>query len=78
MKILKRALVTLPSSPLLWIGAIGALTSFITYLLLWSGHLMWLADLCDSLHVSTYIATFLSLVFVFSIFLEPVLNYFEK
>jgi hypothetical protein len=72
MKNLKNALVTLASSPLLWIGVTGALTSFITYFLLWSGHLMWLADLCDSLHVSTYIGTFLSLVFVLSVFLAVV------
>ena len=67
MKILKSALVTLAGSPLLLIGATSALTSFITYLLLWSGHLMCLAKLCDSLHVGTFIAPFLALVFMGSV-----------
>ena len=64
MLALKRALLILVSSPLLWIGAAGALVSFSTYVLLWSGHLNAVAKLADVLYISTYVDPFLALTFM--------------
>jgi hypothetical protein len=69
MKTLRQVFVTLFGSPFFWIGAAGALISFSTYFLLWSGHLNWLAKLIDSLGFSTYAGPFFALIFLASVFL---------
>src|SRR5665213_4143238 len=53
--------------PLLWIGAVGALVSFSTFGLLWSGHLQPIARLADTLHVGDYVFPFLAFIFLASI-----------
>jgi hypothetical protein len=62
VKTLKQALLILASSPLLWIGTAGALVSFLTYYLLYSGHLQPMAGLADALHVGFYVPPFLAFV----------------
>jgi len=54
----------LVSSPLLWIGTAGALVSFSTGILLWSGDLNPMARFADALYISTYVSSFLALIFV--------------
>ena len=51
MKPFKTALLILFSSPLVWIGAAGALVGFSTFWLLWSGHLNPVAHLADALGI---------------------------
>ena len=67
MKTFKHAIRILISSPLLWIGTAGVLVSFSTYALLWSGHLMILAELADALHFGLYIGSLFAFIFLASI-----------
>ena len=67
MKIWKQALTTLSSSSLLWVGAGGALVSFLTYALLWSGHLMILAEPADAMHLGLYLVELLAFIFTASV-----------
>jgi cell division protein FtsX len=60
MKNFKEALLILVSSPLLWIGALGASSSILAAYQLWSGHLQAIAKLADDLHMG-----FALVVFVF-------------
>jgi hypothetical protein len=64
MKTLNQMLLIFVSSPLLWIGTAGALVSFSTGILLWSGDLNAMARLADALYISTYVSSFLALTFV--------------
>ena len=62
MKTLKQALLVLVGSPLLWIGTAGAWVSFLTYYLLYSGHLQPLAGVADALHLGIYVFPFLAII----------------
>jgi hypothetical protein len=64
MKTWKQALL---GSPLLWIGAAGALGTFLTYWLLWSGHLNFLAKLADALHAGLLIGPLFVFIFIISV-----------
>jgi hypothetical protein len=64
MKTLKKVLLILVSSPLLWIGTGVALISFLAYYLLWSGDHNPMARLADAFHVGLYVFPFLALIFV--------------
>jgi hypothetical protein len=67
MKSCKHAMKILISSPLVWLGAAGMLVSFSTYALLWSGHLMILAELADAWHLGLDLGSLFAFIFIASI-----------
>jgi hypothetical protein len=64
MKTLTQAPRVLLSSPLVWIGAAGALVSFLTSWLLYSGRLQPLARFADSHHLGNCVLLLLAFTFV--------------
>ncbi len=60
MRTLKQALLIAVSSPLISIGTAGALVSFLTFYLLYSGRLQPIASLADALHLEIYVFPFLA------------------
>jgi cell division protein FtsX len=64
MRTSKQKLLVLVGSPLLWIGMAGALVSFLTYYLLYSGRLQPIADLADALHLGIFVFPFLACILI--------------
>jgi len=67
MKILKLSLKIPAGSALFWIGAAGALISFLAYYLLWSGYLTPVARLADALHAGLYVFPLLAFMLLVSL-----------
>jgi uncharacterized membrane protein YedE/YeeE len=67
MKTLKPSLKILASSALFWIGAAGALISFLAYYLLWSGNLTPVARLADAFHAGLYVFPILAFMLLVSL-----------
>lgn len=67
MRTLKLSLKILASSSLVRIGAGGALVSFLAYYLLWSGQLIPMARLADTLHAGLYVFPVLALILFVSL-----------
>lgn len=64
METIRSTLLILFGSALVWIGSAAAVGSLLVYLLLWTGHIDWLALLADEMGAGLFVGPFLAFCFV--------------